>query len=71
MSSIRAPQKATAHCPFPGCKWVKTYFDLRSRRKLGKMILTEIWPADVRAKLGERSHVARMHRKATTRILGR
>lgn len=70
MSAIRAPRTATAHCPVAGCKWVRTYFDLRTTRKLGKMILTEIWPADVRAKLGERSHVARVHR-TKTRINGR
>jgi hypothetical protein len=49
---------------------VKTYFDLHTRRKLGRMILTEVWSAEVRAQLGERAHVARVHR-VKTRINGR
>lgn len=43
MSATRSPRKATAHCPVAGCKWVRTYFDLRTRRKLGKMIIVEEW----------------------------
>lgn len=76
MSTIRSPRKATAHCPVAGCGWVKTYFDLHTRRKLGKIILNEIWPAGVRAELGKRAHIARVHSKRppfsrVTRILGR
>lgn len=76
MSAIRKPVSVTAHCPVDDCKWVKTYFDLRTRRKLGKIILNEIWPAGVRAELGKRAHIARVHSKRppfsrVTRILGR
>lgn len=64
-SYTRTPNKCTAHCPFAGCAWLKTYFDRPNRRHV-----SGIWLAAVLAQMGVKAHVAAKH-KARTMINGR
>lgn len=64
-SYTRKPKSATVHCPVDGCKWFKTYFELRNRDARFALEPSK------RAQLGLNGHIGAKHTKATTLILGR